>query len=223
MDSAKGTRTLRPWQHPGRAELKLVTVAVAIIANTAGAVAALVTLGGAAGGVLILVAVLIAAVGVALEVAEYQRVRPARFPGSDDSIPFMCDAWRRSENTVIVTVDMSPAEHPAVHEVLRTKAAKGQLTLCVPAKSRHNAVIAELEREGAEVRFYRGEPPNVRFSLVHRGLVYEELLLGGFDDRDHWEIQRFRGDDLTRALGHDVAELLLEVSVPRSQVEGAVR
>lgn len=216
----KRSRALALWRHPGREEVKLATVVVAIVANTAGAVAALLTLGGSAGTILIVVALAIALTGVWLELEQYRDARPRRFEKSDDSFPFMCNAWKLSEGTVIVTSDMSPAEDPSVYATLKQKAGKRQLTLCVPRKSRDIQVIKELERDGAEVRFYLSDPPGVRFSLLHRGLAYEEVLLGGYDKHSHWEIRRFRGDDLTTVLLRDVTKLLLEVSVPRSRLDG---
>jgi hypothetical protein len=119
---------------------------------------------------------------------------------------FMHNWIESSGRTAIFSRDMSWASEPDIADLLRKKAASGELTICVPTQT---ALTSELELGGAEILTYGRlrHVPRSRFTIRNYGRGDAEVAIGLADGNSH----RIRTYQAGRHPAFQTCEDLVEV------------
>ncbi len=145
---------------------------------------------------------------IALEVRMWRGDRPSRFTSSEAIRRFMFDWISQDGRVCIYTRDMSWAqEETQITELLKQKAGRGELTLCLP----HRIPLTDrLEADGARVYTYSNlnYAPLSRFTVVRAGREDAQVAIGRSIKGVHTISTYSRGEHSVFALAEDLLEFV---------------
>jgi hypothetical protein len=122
---------------------------------------------------------------VVLEFLDHRGRRVYAKTDTDGIKKYMHDWIEHGGRVAIWTRDMSWAHNPDTRSLLREKAARGELILCLPER---NDLAKELARAGAEVCVYGTnllETPASRFTIVFFGRDGSRVAVGRAEGDTH--------------------------------------
>ena len=139
-------------------------------------------------------AVVLLGLFVFIRIRDYLRSTPRAYRSPEKIRGFMKNWINRGGRVAIFSRDMSWVDEDEIHDLLRTKARRHDLILCLP---REIALSTELRGLGAEVHLYPelDFTPSSRFTMINIGRQDSEVAIGRSINGVH-TIQQAR-------LGHD--------------------
>lgn len=145
---------------------------------------------------------------VVLEIIS-QRSRRVFDKGDNEGIKQYMHSWIAHGGRVAIwTRDMSWANNSGTRGLLKKKAERGELILCLPEQ---NALTKELEAAGAEVCAYgtqQLESPSSRFTIVFFGRDGSRVAVGRADSDTHIIDEFAASDNPAFYLAEDLIKLV---------------
>lgn len=156
--------------------------------------------------VLLTLLILAGIVVVVLEVREWRALRPRGYRSESEIRKFMLDWISREGRVAVYTRDMSWAQNDeGVRQVLRTKAAANELTVCLPSKI---SLTDDLEAHGATIYAYGpiAYGPVSRFTIIRQDREDAEVAIGRRIAGLHTIATYSRGSHSAFALAEDLVQ-----------------
>lgn len=156
----------------------------------------------------VLIVVIIFNAGVAIfEVFDFFKTRPKKYKSKDKINLYMCKWISSGGRVAIFSRDMSWADGEKVRDILKDKAIKNELTICV---EKNIQLTDELRKNGAKIVTYDhlSHIPRSRFTIVDFDREGARVAVGLHEDGKH-SIHEFRsGHHPIFAVAEDMVKFL---------------
>jgi hypothetical protein len=200
-----GNRSLEAWALTGR--ILIFRLAVVLVGGV-GTVAKLLGIAhpGWLGLALAFLMALAVALALASEVDTWRSRRPVRCATAQAIQEFMISWIGKEGRAAIYTRDMSWADDDRVAKILRTKAQRSELVICLPKSI---PLTNELAKLGAEIHTYArlGYDPRSRFTVVRLGRSDAAVAIGRNINGVHTIETYDVGEHPVFALAEDLVEI----------------
>ena len=158
---------------------------------------------------LLAVASLLLAIGVFFIVRNYLRTRPKSMPAGPKISEYMYDWINHGGVAAILTRDMSWANNERLKDLLRTKAQRGELSLCLPSEI---GLSRELSQLGAKVYTFceLQYTTKSRFTIINKDRMDAQLAVGLSSKQRHCIEEFSEGQHPVFAIADDLINLIVE-------------
>jgi hypothetical protein len=134
------------------------------------------------------------------------------YSGTEAINKYMSRWVSKPGRTVILSRDMSWASQPSAKAALIRKSQANELVILMHTKT---ALIAELEREGAQTIEYNatGHQPRSRFTIIGFGKDGAQVAIGITSGDDHKVFEYRSGEHPAFAIADDLVKFLIGTSI----------
>lgn len=154
---------------------------------------------------------------VVLRMRDYAQKRPVTLKGPSQIKAYLYQWISRGQRVVIFSRDLSWVDDE-VKQLLRTKAERRELVLCLPKPI---PLAAELAESGADINTYAELDfvPSSRFTIINAGRYDAHVAIGRSVGTKHIVREFSSGQDAVFALANDLAEFAVRFSKSRQALE----
>lgn len=165
-------------------------------------------------GGLIAVAALLAIVSVILRLREFWQSGVKSLNGADHIKDYLHQWISRGQRVVIFSRDLSWVDDEKMKQLLRIKAERHELELCLPQEI---PISRELAGRGAEIYTYADLDyvPGSRFTIIDAGRHDAQVAIGRTLGNRHVVKEISAGDDPLFAVANDLVEVIKRFSRAR--------
>lgn len=158
-------------------------------------------------GIILMLATLLLVWTVILIVRDYVRTRPHIMPIGPKIQQYMYSWINQGGRVAMLSRDMSWAHEQKVNDLLKRKAQKGELCLCLP---KHTTISEELKALGAEVHTFPeiNFTPESRFTVINKGRTDAQLAVGRSDKGKHRVEEYSTGEHCVLWIANDLIDFI---------------
>jgi hypothetical protein len=138
------------------------------------------------------------------------------FKSTKEINDYMYDWISKGGRVVIFTRDMSWASDPRIKELLYHKAAREELSICVPKKI---PLTNELQKHGAQILSYEslGYIPQSRFTIINKDRMDANLAVGHRIKDDHVVEEFSIGAHPFFSVANDLVEIITRITADENK------
>ena len=165
-------------------------------------------------GILLGFGIMLTVVAVAVDIKDYMTRRPKRFKTKQEIRDFMFRWLQHGGKVCIFSNDLSWVDDNEMISMLRQKAEKDELRICIPEL----IPIAEtLKKSGASILTYSPLKfvPQSRFTIINHGRMDAQVAVGRRMNGEHVVEEFGAGDHPVFAVASDLVELVTRYSQTR--------
>ncbi len=162
-------------------------------------------------GVLLGTTICFLVVAIILEIVSYCRTKPLLLADDGQIRDYMYKWISRGGKVVIFSNDMSWVRDDEMKELLRSKASRDELCICLPNTT---SLADQLECEGAEVCVYPElrYVPESRFTIINKGRMDARVAVGRRIKSKHMIEEFSAGDHPFYWVANDLTEIVRQFS-----------
>jgi hypothetical protein len=160
-------------------------------------------------GILLGVAICLLIAAIILEIRDFYRKKPLFLSDESQIRDYMYKWISRGGRVAIFSHDMSWVRDEEMKELLRSKARRNELCICLPKKI---PLAEELEREGTQICVYPElrYTPQSRFTIINKGRMDAQVAIGRRFGNRHM-IQEFSvGQHPVFSIANDLTEIIIQ-------------
>lgn len=172
-------------------------------------------------GGLITLALVLALVVVVARIVVYLKTRDICLQGPEEIKEYLYNWISRGQRVAIFSRDLSWVDDARMTQLLRAKAEKQELELCLP---RQIPLSDDLKQRGASVYTYPtlDYVPGSRFTIINPNRQDAQIAIGRTIGDRHWVKELSAGEDALFGVANDLLEIVRRLSRADCQTKGTL-